>query len=114
MLTFPLCVTPTSAIFPRALSRQHSYGLVGCVDSVHVMRYGVQALWEWSVLLPVTAAQASAPEQDMGAWGWIGFVVYMLLFLFETGGAALATPQQTPANCILLPCLSAAPPVSTM
>jgi steroid 5-alpha reductase family enzyme len=47
----------------------------------------VQALWEWTVLLPVTAAQAFTPPQDMGPWGFIGFVLYMLLFLFETGGA---------------------------
>jgi hypothetical protein len=48
--------------------------------------HGLQALWEWTVLLPVTAAQASEPRQEMGAWGYIGFVIYMLLFFYESGG----------------------------
>ena len=51
---------------------------------------GMQALWEWTVLLPVTAAQAAQPRQEMGAWGWAGFAIYMLLFLFESGGTPFA------------------------
>ena len=57
---------------------------------------GMQALWEWVVLLPVTVAQASRPRQDMGVWGWIGFLIYMLLFLIETGGFV------PPLSCLLL------------
>lgn len=48
--------------------------------------WSTQALWEWAVLLPVTAAQASKPEQDMDAWGWIGFALFMFFFLYETAG----------------------------
>lgn len=50
----------------------------------------MQALWEWTVLLPVTAAQAAQPRQEMDAWGWAGFAIYMLLFLFESGGTPFA------------------------
>jgi steroid 5-alpha reductase family enzyme len=48
--------------------------------------WSTQALWEWAVLLPVTAAQASKPEQDMSAWGCAGFVLFMFFFLYETAG----------------------------
>lgn len=45
-----------------------------------------QAAWNFTVLLPVTVAQAAQPTGSMGAWGWIGFALFMGFFAFEAAG----------------------------
>jgi steroid 5-alpha reductase family enzyme len=65
----------------------------------------VQAPWAFSVLLPVTVAQAANPTASMGAWGWIGFALFMSCALFEaTGGlrAAIACHQFPSVNQMLI------------
>ena len=47
----------------------------------------VQSLWSFVVLLPVTVAQAFRPRAEMGAWGWIGFALFMGFFVYESVGA---------------------------
>jgi Protein of unknown function (DUF1295) len=49
----------------------------------------VQALWAFTVMLPVTVAQAAAPRASMGAWGWIGGVLFMACWVWEATGAPL-------------------------
>ena len=58
--------------------------------------WAVQSLWSFTVLLPVTVAQAYKPAASMGAWGWIGFALYMTFFAYEATGA-----QHT--SCTVLP-----------
>jgi steroid 5-alpha reductase family enzyme len=51
--------------------------------------WSAQALWSFSVLLPVTVAQAAAPRGSMGAWGWTGFGLFLFFCAYEATGAAL-------------------------
>lgn len=58
----------------------------------------VQAFWAWSVLLPVTVAQATQPRAAMGPWGWTGFALTMFFWAYEATGA--------PASSCLPPALN--------
>jgi steroid 5-alpha reductase family enzyme len=49
----------------------------------------VQALWEFTVLLPVTAAQAARPRAAMGGWGWVGFGLFLFFWTYEATGSPL-------------------------
>lgn len=45
--------------------------------------WSIQALWAFTVLLPVTTANAAAANIAMGPWGWIGFGLFMGAWAFE-------------------------------